>query len=73
MKGKGYSGNNSGGGTQSKSGKQFTPLCRSSQYKTTMGAMESKTRSRYSATKENNLWKDPGSGQGGNLHGYDPE
>ena len=32
----GYTSNNSGGGTQAKSGTQYTPLCRRKQYSTTM-------------------------------------
>ncbi len=67
------SSNNSGGGTQPKTGKQYTPLCRKSQYDTTMKAMDSKTRSGHAAGKENNLWKGAGEGQGGNIHGYHPE
>ncbi len=70
---KGYSGNNSGGATQSKSGKQYVPLCRNKQYTTTMGAMMSRTRSRYPATKMNNLWQGISEDQGGNVLGYKPE
>ena len=69
----GYSSNNSGGGTESKTGKQYIPLCRSSQYSTTMGAMMSKTRSGYPATKMNNLWEGISEDQGGNILGYHPE
>lgn len=69
----GYSSNNSGGATQPKTGKQFTPLSRSSGYSSTMKAMDSKTRSGHTGSKENNLWKGAGEGQGGNIHGYHPE
>lgn len=70
---KGYSGNNSGGGTESKTGKQYTPLCRNSQFNTTMDAMMSRTRSRHSATSMNNLWKGISKDQGGNIRGWSPE
>lgn len=73
MKHKGYTNNNSGGGTQAKSGKQYTPLCRRSQYSSTMGAMMSKTRSHYPATQMNNLYKGISEDQGGNILGYNPE
>jgi hypothetical protein len=70
---KGYSGNNSGGGTESKTGKQYVPLCRGAGFSTTMGAMMSRTRSRHSATSMNNLWKGISTDQGGNIHGWSPE
>jgi hypothetical protein len=69
---KGYS-NNSGGGSQPKTGKQYVPLCRNKQYSTTMGAMMSKTRSGHQGTSMNNDWKGISEDQGGNLHGYSPE
>ena len=69
----GYTSNNSGGGTQSKSGTQYTPLCRNKQFTTTMGAMMSKTRSGHSATSMNNLWKGISEDQGGNIRGWSPE
>lgn len=68
----GYS-NNSGGATQPKTGNQYVPLCRSKQYSTTMGAMMSKARSGYPATKENNLYKGIVEDQGGHVLGYMPE
>jgi len=70
---KGYTSNNSGGATQSKSGKQYVPLCRKAQYSTTMDAMMSRTRSRHQATKVNNLWQGISTDQGGNVRGYNPE
>lgn len=40
-------------------------------YKQTMGATDSKTRSRYKGTELNNKWTSvPGSGTGGNVKGY---
>jgi hypothetical protein len=65
--------NNSGGGTQSKAGTMYTPLCRASQFTTTMGAMMSRTRSGYPATKMNNLWGGISDDQGGNILGWRPE
>jgi hypothetical protein len=65
--------NNSGGGTQSKAGTMYTPLCRNKQFTTTMGAMMSRTRSGYPATRMNNLWQGISEDQGGNILGWSPE
>ncbi len=65
--------NNSGGGTQAKTGTMYTPLCRASQFSTTMGAMTNRTRSQHSATSMNNLWKGISEDQGGNILGWRPE
>lgn len=70
---KGYSNNNSGGAAQPKTGKQYTPLCRKSQYNTTMDAMQNKTASRHKHTDTNYHYKGISSDQGGNVHGYNPE
>jgi hypothetical protein len=69
----GYSNNNSGGGTESKTGKQYVPLCRKAGFNTTMDAMISRTRSRHMATSMNNLWKGISKDQGGNILGWSPE
>lgn len=46
-------------------------LNRAAGFSSTMGACDSKTRSRHSATDVNNKWtKVPGSGTGGNVKGY---
>jgi hypothetical protein len=70
--GGGYS-NNSGGATQPKTGDQYTPLCRKSQYSHTMGAMMSKTRSGHMATKMHYGYINISEDQGGNILGYNPE
>lgn len=73
MKHGGYSNNNSGGGTQPKSGKQYTPLCRKNQYSSTMSAMMNKTRSGHQHTSMNYDYKGISEDQGGNILGYNPE
>lgn len=69
----GYSRNNSGGATQSKTGAQYTPLCRSKQFSSTMDAMMNKTKSGHQHSSMNYDWKGISEDQGGNVHGYHPE
>lgn len=65
--------NNSGGGTQPKTGKQYTPLCRAKGYNETEAAMGSRTRTQHPHTSKHYQYEDAGSGTGGNTIGWMPE
>lgn len=65
--------NNSGGGTQAKTGDHYTPLCRASGFMRTEAAMGNKTRSRHQHTSKHYQYEDAGSGTGGNTIGWSPE
>lgn len=62
--------NESYGAIKPKVGDNACVLNRGSGYSKTMEAFKSKTRSGHPATEMNNDWKDPGTGLGGNVHGY---
>lgn len=63
--------NNSSMGAATPTTVNSVALNRASGFKQTMSAMESSTKSKYSATEMNNDWiKLPGSGTGGNVKGY---
>ncbi len=68
-----YTSNNSGGATQPKTGKHYVPLCRNKQFTTTMGAMMSRTASRYPHTSKHYQYEGISEDQGGNVHGWSPE
>lgn len=65
--------NNSGGGTQPKTGKHYTPLCRKSQYSSTMGAMMSRVRSQHPHMDKHYQYEGISEDQGGHVLGYSPE
>ena len=68
-----YSGNNSGGATQPKTGTQYTPLCRNKQYTTTMEACANRTRTGHPHTSKHYQYESAMVDDTANLHGYDPE
>lgn len=65
--------NNSGGGTQPKSGDAYTPLCRNSGYNKTMGAMASSTRSQHQHTGKHYQYESAMIDPQANLLGWSPE
>ena len=59
------------GAAQAKTGKQKTPLCRASGMSSTMGAIQSKTRSRYHSGASPYEYKGvSGYGSNENIKGY---
>lgn len=65
--------NNSGGATQAKTGKQYTPLCRQSGFNTAMDAMTNRRGSQYPHASMHFQYEGISKDQGGNILGWSPE